>query len=246
MASRLDVAIVGAGIAGGALAAVLARQGLDVLVVERQIEYHDRVRGETMFPWGVAELIALGLDQVLLEAGGGYATSLVLGDELQPPGADPLSVPLDGVVPGVAGQLNVGHPQACAALADNAERADARVVRGATEVVVTPGAQPRLSFAAGGKHEEVAPRLVIGADGRASSVRKACELELDETEATVMLAGFLLGNATGWPDATNCMTVEGDWFVLAFPRPGNLLRLYAAYSVAAKRAFAGAGKGEEF
>lgn len=61
-----------------------------------------------------------------------------------------------------------------------------------------------------------------------------------------MLAGLLLGDVTRWPEATNCMTVEGDWFVLGFPRPGNLLRLYAAYTVAAKGAFAGAHKVEEF
>jgi len=241
-----DVAIVGAGIAGGALAAVLAREGLDVLLVERQLEYPDRVRGESMFPWGVGELIDLGLDHVLLDAGGGYATTLVIADELQPPGIDPLSLPLEGLVPRAPGQLNVGHPQACAALAEEAARMGARVVRGVSDVAVRPGAEPRLSFAADGKGEEVTPRLVIGADGRASSTRKACQLELNETEASVMLAGFLLGNATGWPDATNCMTVEGDWFVLGFPRPGNLLRIYAAYSVAAKGTFTGARKVEEF
>jgi 2-polyprenyl-6-methoxyphenol hydroxylase-like FAD-dependent oxidoreductase len=243
---RPDVAIVGAGIVGGALATVLARQGLDVLLVERQSEYRDRVRGETMFPWGVAELLDLGLDELLLDAGGGYATTLILGDELQPAGVDPVSFPLVGVLPGVPGQLNVGHPQACAALADGAASAGARVIRGVSDVAVTPGAEPRLCFAADGTGEEVAPRLVVGADGRASSIRKACQLELHESEARVMLAGFLLADATGWPDATNCMTVEGNWFVLGFPRTGNLLRLYAAYSVAAKGTFTGARKVEEF
>ncbi|HEV3354045.1 MAG TPA: FAD-dependent monooxygenase [Acidimicrobiales bacterium] len=244
MAQQPDVAIVGAGIAGGALATALGRQGLDVLLLEQQLEYHDRVRGETMFPWGVAELRALGLDDLLLDAGGGYATALVLGDELQP--ADPVSLPLPDVVPGVPGQLNVGHPDACAALATGAVKAGARLVKGARDVVVTPGAQPSLSFTADGKGEEVAPRLVVGADGRASATRKACRLELHESEARVMLAGLLLGDATRWPDATNCMTVEGDWFVLGFPRPGNLVRLYAAYSVAAKGAFTGPQKVEQF
>jgi 2-polyprenyl-6-methoxyphenol hydroxylase-like FAD-dependent oxidoreductase len=243
---RPDVAIVGAGIAGGALASVLARLGLDVLLLERQVEYHDRVRGESMFPWGVAEVVDLGLEQVLLDAGGGYATTLVVADELQPAGVDPLSLPLAGIAPGAPGQLNVGHPQACAALADEAARAGARLVTNVSDVAVTPGAEPRLSFAADGKGEEVSPRLIVGADGRASSVRKACQLELNETEASVMLAGFLLGDATGWPDATDCMTVEGDWFVLGFPRPGNLLRIYAAYSVANKGAFSGARKVEQF
>ena len=51
-----DVVIVGGGIAGSALAAVLARDGFDVLVLERQTSYRDKVRGETLLCWGVAEL----------------------------------------------------------------------------------------------------------------------------------------------------------------------------------------------
>ena len=88
---------MGAGIAGGAMATVLARAGLDVLLIERQVEYRDRIRGETMFPWGVAEVLQLGLEDVLLGAGGGYAPSLVLYDELQmAEGAEPLALPLEG------------------------------------------------------------------------------------------------------------------------------------------------------
>ena len=45
-----DVVIVGGGIAGSALALVLARQGLEVTVLEQQTEYHDRVRGEVLAP----------------------------------------------------------------------------------------------------------------------------------------------------------------------------------------------------
>ena len=244
---RPDVAIVGAGIAGGALGTVLARAGLDVLLLERQTEYRDRIRGETMFPWGVAEMLELGLEQELIGAGGGYANTLVLSDELlEPQGLDPLTFPLEGVVPGVPGQMNVGHPQACAALADAAARTGARVVTGVTDVDVAPGPQPRLVFTGGGATEEVHPRLVIGADGRASSVRKACGLSLEETKARVMLAGFLLHGIPGWPESVNCMTVEGDHFVLGFPRPNGFLRVYVAYTVAAKHKFTGAGKVDEF
>ena len=56
-----DVVIVGGGIAGSALALVLARQGLEVTVLEQQTEYHDRVRGEVLVPWGVAEAEELGM-----------------------------------------------------------------------------------------------------------------------------------------------------------------------------------------
>jgi flavin-dependent dehydrogenase len=39
-----DVVIVGAGIAGGALAAVLARAGVEVLLLEKSETFADRVR----------------------------------------------------------------------------------------------------------------------------------------------------------------------------------------------------------
>ena len=50
-----DYIVVGGGIAGGAFATVMARAGANVLVLERQAEYRDRVRGELLWPWGVAE-----------------------------------------------------------------------------------------------------------------------------------------------------------------------------------------------
>ena len=43
---RFDVVIVGGGIAGSALASVLAPAGMSVLLLERVVEYRDKVRGE--------------------------------------------------------------------------------------------------------------------------------------------------------------------------------------------------------
>ena len=49
-----DVVVVGGGIAGASIATVLARGGAEVLLLERQRGYRDRVRGEYMAPWGSA------------------------------------------------------------------------------------------------------------------------------------------------------------------------------------------------
>lgn len=76
---RVDVAIVGGGIAEGAMATVLARAGLKVLLLERDVPYRDRVRGETMFPWGVDELQQMGLSNVLRDVGAGFTRNPRIG-----------------------------------------------------------------------------------------------------------------------------------------------------------------------
>lgn len=46
MTPRYDTIVIGGGIAGAALAASRDRAGRDVLVLERQVAFRDRVRGE--------------------------------------------------------------------------------------------------------------------------------------------------------------------------------------------------------
>src|SRR4029453_18503905 len=76
-----DVVIIGGGIAGNSLAAVLARAGKAILVLERSRVYRDRVRGEGFHAWGVAEARRLGLHEPLLKAGGTHHCRLVPYDE---------------------------------------------------------------------------------------------------------------------------------------------------------------------
>lgn len=52
MSDVSDVVIVGGGIAGSSLAYALASEGRSVTVLESSVEYQDRVRGESMLPWG--------------------------------------------------------------------------------------------------------------------------------------------------------------------------------------------------
>ena len=60
-----DIITVGGGLGGAALATAMAEHGAKVLVLERETHFKDRVRGENLAPWGVAETQALGLYELL-------------------------------------------------------------------------------------------------------------------------------------------------------------------------------------
>ncbi|XP_074378073.1 squalene epoxidase 3-like isoform X2 [Apium graveolens] len=60
-----DVIIVGAGVAGAALAHTLAKDGRRVHVIERDLSEPDRIVGELLQPGGYLKLIELGLEDCL-------------------------------------------------------------------------------------------------------------------------------------------------------------------------------------
>ena len=243
---RCDVVVVGAGIAGSALASVLARAGKDVLVLEQQVAYKDKVRGETLTPWGVLEATRLGVLDTLYEAGGEMATAFVPYDELQPvEAAEANELPLSMFCPGAPGQLNVGHPEASEALARRAAADGATVVRGTGEVKVTYGADPSVRYVVDGAAQEVACRLVVGADGRTSTVRRQAGLELEERPAATYGAGLLIRADTGFT-RKNTLGTEGDVHYLAFPRSGDLTRLYLMVDIARQPEFTGPKRLEHF
>ena len=126
-----DVVIVGGGVAGSALATILARERISVAVLERDLAPVDRVRGEFTMPWGVAELKRLDLLGPLCAAGGFFVGRQVPYDENMPGDAAlPFTLDVTAVHPEVPGAFCMGHPAMCAALAAEAEAAGAAYLRG--------------------------------------------------------------------------------------------------------------------
>ena len=78
-----DVAIVGAGVAGSAMAAYLGQSGIKVAVVEKDFSEPNKIIGELLQPGGVKKLSELGLDQALLDidACEAYGYAVFLGSE---------------------------------------------------------------------------------------------------------------------------------------------------------------------
>jgi menaquinone-9 beta-reductase len=220
--SKPDVVIVGAGIAGSALAMSLAGFGHSVMLLEKSTVHVERVRGEFIVPWGVAEARALGILDVLENAGANYTVrSIPYGEELSPEDAPNYPVPMDQMVPGVQGALNLGHPRICNALNAAAIAAGAALLRGVDRLQVRAGLPPRIEFTHSGSNYSLSPRIVIGADGRGSAVARQVGFERLSDPIHHLLTGLLVDDFGDWPHDEQSMGVDGDLGFYIFPQGGG-------------------------
>lgn len=237
-----DVVIVGGGIAGSSLAYALASAGRTVTVLESSVEYEDRVRGEAMVPWGVKEARQLGVEQILLDAGAHVAPLWMQYHE----GADePAMIPMSMMIEGIPGTLNLRHPDACQALIDAAAAAGATVVRGVHDVKLSAGQPVSVTYVSG-RAGEVRARLVVGADGRSSTVRRQADISLQRDDPINYIAGLLVDGLAGIPDDHDVLVGEGDLYLLIFHQGGGRARLYVCLGRSGQRRFAGSDAAAQF
>jgi 2-polyprenyl-6-methoxyphenol hydroxylase-like FAD-dependent oxidoreductase len=236
-----DLVIVGGGIGGAALAAVMAGKGRSVLVLEQSTVFEDRVRGEWIAPWGVREVRRLGLYGTLLGAGGHHLATHVTYDETRvPEEAEAHPLALGMFVEDVPGPLCIGHPLHCQTLLEEAQRRGATVERGVVVESVAAGRNPGARWRrADGSPAEASARLLVGADGRASMVRQAAGITLHQDKPHHWFAGLLVEGVEGWADTKQAIGTEDDFGFLAFPQGGGRVRVYGSYGLEQKRRFAG-------
>jgi 2-polyprenyl-6-methoxyphenol hydroxylase-like FAD-dependent oxidoreductase len=231
-----DIITVGGGLGGSALAIAMSRAGKSVLVLENDVEFRDRVRGEQVTSWGVAEAKELGILDLLVSE---CATVeewwdiFIGGMQIQHRNVAETTAPQTH-------NLTFYHPEMQEALLKEALAAGADVRRGSRARVIEPGEQPAILFEHDGKEERAEARLVVGADGRSSMTRKAGGFDVQRDPERLQIGGVLI------EDCPLPVDTAHFWFDPSagqgcgiFPQEGGKARLYLVSRVDQGQAHSG-------
>lgn len=221
-----DIITVGGGVGGSSIAKAMAERGYKVLVVEREKSFKDRVRGEWMAPWGAAEAKKLGVYDAIIESGGQDTPKIASR-------AGPAALPVRDLVRESAlgmSAVTMYHPAMQEGLTVAAAAAGAEVRRGVKVKAVRPGKEPEVDIESDSGTETLTARLVVGADGRNSMVRKWGGFHVREEQPGNTLSGVLLDDVPAPADAS---TIVFNPFVgqvaFIFPQGGGRVRAYLGW-----------------
>ena len=228
---------------GCAVAGAMARKGARVLVLEAETAFRDRVRGEALMPWGVAEARRLGIYDAIMESAG---HRLPWWDNYH--GQKRTShVDLPKVTPQSAPVITFYHPRMQEAMVAWAELAGAEVSLGSRVVEVKSGAGPSVVVDAGGRRTEIGARMVIGADGRGSKVRTWAGFRVRRDPGHNLIAGVLYDDMPVDDGAAHFfLNSSVGRSVLLFPQGGGRVRAYVCYPSTSGYRLSGDGDLERF
>jgi 2-polyprenyl-6-methoxyphenol hydroxylase-like FAD-dependent oxidoreductase len=232
----VDVAIIGGGIAGSALAIALGRQNLDVLLVEREAAFRDRVRGEAIHPWGVREVDTLGLRLHLQKAGAIELPYWTTYRDRVP--AEPHAWAAD--VPDSPPEISVSHPQLQEVLIAAAAKEGVHIARPATATPARDDAGWAIEVTVGDDTRQVNARLLVGADGKNSATRRLIGASTVRDRIHHQFGGMLVSGVDLPRDSAHQGFYEGG-FAMAFPQGSDKARIYLAGPNSLQRELLGPG-----
>jgi 2-polyprenyl-6-methoxyphenol hydroxylase-like FAD-dependent oxidoreductase len=234
--NNYDIITIGGGLGGATLAKVMAEKGARVLVLESEAEFKDRVRGEVLVAWGVAEAQKLGIYEIMKAAGGREL-------EWEERKLEWTDAPLEDIKGGrrhlpttsATGtpKLTFYHPEMQEAILQAASDAGATVHRGVRVAGLGPNDHATVTATVDGSEEQFTARLVVGADGRSSLTRTWGEFQEIKNPAMTWCAGVLFDEMPA-PDDTshNFRNLDQGLTALLFPQGNERVRAYLCYPTA--------------
>jgi len=223
--NRYDIITIGGGLGASVLAGAMAEGGVKVLVLEQELRFKDRVRGEFVTPWGAAEAKELGVLDVLCRK---CAIEVPWVDMGMGPRNLIETTPLQR--PGIA----YSHPEMQETLIGEAEAAGAEVRRGVVVHGIEPGESPAVVVGSGGHSERISSRLIVAADGRNSAARKWAGFAVEKFPLPFLFAGVLLEDVSAPQDRFTAIFNPGLGTIGAVvPQTKGRFRAYVGYPTTA-------------
>jgi flavin-dependent dehydrogenase len=220
MGGNFDVVIVGARCAGAPLATLLARSGLEVAVVEQAISPGKTLSSHVFEADALAFLDRLGLSEQIRATG----APLVKRAELRMEDFS-VTTELPRRTGDIGGAASIRRELLDPILVGAAEEAGASVQMAtkAVGLLSEAGRVTGISVKTGGKRSELHAPLVVGADGRNSSVAKFCGARRYNVSSNerIVYWGYFEGAAPE-PEPTFRFHRWSDRFVIGMPADSGL------------------------
>ena len=222
-----DLIVVGGGVTGSALAGRMVRNGVRVLVLERETQFRDRIRGEALQPWGVAEARKLGIAQVIEEGAAElrWFDQIINGERGMRRDLIATTMPAEPI-------WGFFHPEAQEKLLTWAAAAGADVRRGTAVQQVLPGPRPRVVIGAAGQSEEFEARLVVLCAGRNPALRSELGFKVRRGSIPLLLSGVWLNGLSTEVDPSVAYVandVTTGAVAALFPQRGDRARAYFGF-----------------
>lgn len=230
----VDIAIIGGGVAGASAAIVLQRAGYSTAVIEREAVFRDRVRGEACHPWGVRELIELGLKPFVDVVGGLELPTWTRYRDRQTESTFEWAE----VFPGSPPEIGFNHPKLQDALLRGARDAGSRVFRPAQADVARTRDSWLLQVQQEDQLSTLHSRFLIAADGKNSATRRLWGGRTLSDPPHHQFGGLLVRDVALPRDSAH-QAFHAAGFTMMFPQGDDFWRLYYVCPTETAREFTG-------